>query len=401
MWRKIIGLLVLMTLSISVKGRQVSFKVDSGEYLLQNVFLQVEITDAVDHMYNFNFHKAEVEFNWLKYNYPEHPLPYFLYGISTWWQMMPNLDKVGDLGEEFLGYMDVSVEKAEKLLEADEKNIEALFFLAGSYGFKGRYHSERRSWGKAAGAGRQALKYLKKIKEIEDSESFSPEILFGDALFNYYSIWIRENYPMLKPILMFFPKGDKELGIKQMEEVSANAFYTRVEAIYFLMRIKAFEQKNTAEALRLGTYVFNQYPNNPYFHRFYARMLYNSGKRVEAEKESKEILHRLDSGMLGYEETSGRYASFFLAHIHKGRGNWAEAEPYYLQTIKFSEDSEAEDAGYALYARLHLAEYYVDEKRYDEADPLISNIRKNTKRKSSTYKKARALAKEIKRNRKR
>lgn len=398
MRRKIFGLLMLMTLCVPGKGFQSSFEGDSSKYLLLNFALQIEITDAVDQMYNFNFHKAEVEFNWLKYNYPEHPLPYFLYGISTWWQMMPNLDKVGDLGDEFLAYMDTAVVKSEKLLEADENNTEALFFLAGAYGFKGRYHSERKNWGRAAGAGRQALKYLKRT---EGNESFSPEILFGDALFNYYSIWIRENYPMLKPILMFFPKGDKQLGIRQMEEVAANAFYTRVEAIYFLMRIKAFEQKNTAEGLRLGTYIFNQYPNNPYFHRFYARMLYNSGQRLKAEAVSKEILHRLDSGMFGYEETGGRYASFFLGHINKGRGNWGEAEKYYLQTLKFSEESEAEDAGYALFARLHLAEYYVDEKRYAEASPLIENIRKNTRRRSATYKKAKALAKEIKRNRKR
>jgi tetratricopeptide (TPR) repeat protein len=398
MRRKILALLAFIALTVPGKGAQTVAQGDSTKYLLLNYALQIEITDAVDHMYNFNFHKAEVEFNWLKYNYPEHPLPYFLYGISTWWQMMPNLNKVGDLGEEFLAHMDTAVVKSERLLDQDEDNIEALFFLAGSYGFIGRYHSEQKNWGRAANAGRLALKYLKRI---EGNEGFSPEILFGDALFNYYSIWIRENYPMLRPILLFFPKGDKELGIKQMEEVAANAFYTRVEAIYFLMRIKAFEQKDTSEGLRLGKYIFSQYPNNPYFHRFYARMLYNSGNRLEAEKVSKEILHRLDSGMLGYEETSGRYASFFLGHINKGRGNWEEAEKYYLQSLRYAEGAEAEDTGYTLYAKLHLAKYYVDQGRYSEAEPLIDEIRDDTKRRSDTNKKARELDKEIRRNRKR
>lgn len=398
MRRKIIVLSLLLLFAFQAKSFQSLFKVDDTKYLLQSFTLQLAITDAVDHMYNFNFHEAEVEFNWLKFSYPKHPLPYFLYGISTWWQMMPNLDDVGDLGDEFIAYMDSSIYMAEEILEEDDENIEALFFLAGSYGFKGRFHSERKNWGRAANAGRLALKYLKRT---QGNETFSPEILFGDALFNYYSIWIRENYPMLKPVLFFFPKGDKELGIKQLEEVAANAFYTRVEAIFFLMRIKAFETKEIAEALRLGTYVHKQYPNNPYFHRFYARMLYNSGQRTKAEEVSKEIMHRLDSGMLGYEEISGKYASFFLAHINKGRGNWTEAEPYYLQTLRFAEGSETENEGYALYARLHLLEYYVKEKRYAEAKPLIANIRKYTKRRSSSYKKARSLEKEIKRNRKR
>ena len=48
---------------------------------------------------------------------------------------------------------------------------------------------------------------------------FQPEILLA-ILFNYYSIWIRETYPMLRPVLMFFPKGDKQLGIEQLEGLS-------------------------------------------------------------------------------------------------------------------------------------------------------------------------------------
>ena len=46
-----------------------------------------------------------------------------------------------------------------------------------------------------------ALKYLEISKE---SQALSPELLFGDALYNYYSVWIPENYPALKIILMFF-----------------------------------------------------------------------------------------------------------------------------------------------------------------------------------------------------
>ena len=103
---------------------------DSTKYLLLDMALQLQITDAIDDMYNFDFRKAEVEFNWMRYNYPEHPLPYFLFGISTWWQMMPNLDKETPLGDEFLAYMDQAIEKAENMLDVNEDNMEAEFFLA-------------------------------------------------------------------------------------------------------------------------------------------------------------------------------------------------------------------------------------------------------------------------------
>lgn len=370
---------------------------DTAKYLLNDFVLQLEITDAVNHMYNFNFHKAEVAFNWLRYNHPEHPLPYFLYGVSTWWQMMPNLEKDSPLGDEFLTYMDMAVAKAKTLLKEDEHNAEAKFFLAGAYGFKGRYHSEKRNWVKAANAGRLALKYLKLSK---GDQTFSPETQFGDALFNYYSIWIREHYPILRPILMFFPRGDKELGTQQMEQVAANAFYTRIEAIYFLMRMKV-EQEDDEEALRLATYVHHQYPDNPYFHRFYTRMLYATGQFVKAEEESLKILQYLESGKPGYEAVSARNATFFLAHIHKIRGNWQQAEPLYKQVLVYSKALKKEKSGYSIFAALQLSEYYLAQKRDDEAVPLLKMVRTHTKRRNPNNKRARTLQKQIRRNRRR
>lgn len=383
----------LLFASFAVKGMQS----DSSKYLLLDFALQLEITDAVDEMYNFNFRKAEVEFAWIKYNYPEHPLSYFLYGISTWWQMMPNLeDRSEILGEEFLAYMDTTINKAEELLEVEEDNPEAYFFLAGAYGFKGRYYSDNKNWSKSTNTGRLALKYLERSREFTD---ISPEILFGDGLFNYYSIYIKENYPLLRPVLVFFPKGDKELGLQQLEEVATNAFYTRVEAIYFLMRIKAFDLNQTFDALRLSEYIYNKYPNNPYFHRFYARMLYQAGQYSQAADVSFEILERLDNNQLGYEAISGRYASFFLASLYRSQNNDIEAERYYKSVIDFTESIEQEESGYYLNAQFYLAKYDMASESYESALERIDIIRDNTKRRDAINKEARKLKKEIRKSR--
>ena len=389
---KILGLLLFCFVALP-RAEATQAKADSTQYLLLNMALQLQITDAVDNMYNFKFREAEIEFNWMKFNYPDHPLPYFLFGISTWWQMMPNLDKESPLGDEFLAYMDTAIVKAEAMFKADENNIEAAFFLAGAHGFVGRYHSEKKNWFRAAGAGKNALKYL---EITQGNESFSPEILFGDALFNYYSIWIRETYPMLRPMLVFFPKGDKELGLRQLNEVSRNAFYTRIEATYLLMRIKAFETNETFDALRLAEMVHKKYPDNPYFHRFYARMLYTLGQDAQAQQESEEILNRIDKGQVGYEEVSGRYASFFLGHIHRKRGRHQEAEKYLRQAIRFTEQLvDEEESGYYLYAQLYLAQYATQAGRFEEALERIDIIRDNSKRRDGVNEQARELKKEI------
>src|SRR5690606_32372115 len=124
----------------------------------------------------------------------------------SWWKIMPNT-KNKDCDDVFLAYMDSTILVAENLYKKyPQYKLEAAFFLSGAYGFKGRLYSdeERRNWRKAASAGKNALNYLEDTRE---QSNLSPELLFGDALYNYFSVWVPENYPALKPILWFFPKG--------------------------------------------------------------------------------------------------------------------------------------------------------------------------------------------------
>jgi len=369
---------------------------DSLHILLTDRKIQIESTQAVNDMYNFKFDRAEMQFRWIRQKYPDHPLPYFLLGLSEWWKMMPNLnDETWDEG--FLNYMDEAIEKAEVLHEGEDSRIEASFFLAACYGQKGRLYSERGSWGKAANAGRLALKYHKESKGMHD---LSPEFLFGDALYNYYSVWIRENYPLLRPIMIPFPKGDKQLGIDQLRIVAGNAFYTRIEAQLFLMRILALDENDERSALVISEYLHDNYPDNPYFHRFYARLLYANGRREQMEKECLEILQRIEEGLPGYEANSGRYAGFFLGQYSESRRKISDAKFYYGLTKKFAEEIGANESGYYLYSLFSLARIADSEEDYEIAEAYLNQIRKNSKRKDPINKQVRAYQKMRKKERK-
>ncbi len=335
-------------------------KGDSLTMLLMDKNVQIDATQAVNDMYNFKFDKAERQFRWLAQDYPDHPLPYFLLGLSQWWRMAPNIDDE-TYDEAFMQYIDQSLELAHKMYDNNSENVEASFFLAAGYGFKGRLLAERKSWRKAASAGRNALKYLEGSSNQSD---LSPEFLFGDALYNYYSVWIPENYPILKPILVFFKKGDKELGIQQLQEVANNAFYTRTEAQSFLMRILAIEEQELMRALQVSKYLAETFPDNSYFHRFYARLLYTTGKHWQAEKESLQIIEKIDSGQVGYGPVTGRYAGFFLGQIYSHKGKFEEAAKYYQRAVEFAQQSEDLESGYYLFSLIGLGDI-----AYQTGDP--------------------------------
>lgn len=365
---------------------------NQSPYLLLDRGLQFRVTKSINSMYDFDFETAERDFGVLSYQYPDHPLPDFLMALSYWWRIEVDVTnkKYDDI---FLAYIDRANEKAERMYEEDETNKEAAFFLAAGYGFQGRLLSERKSWTRAAWAGRNALKYMELSR---GEEEFNPELLLGDALYNYFSVWIPENYPLLRPVMALFGKGDKELGIEQLEYVASNAFYTRIEAMYFLFRLYASEEKKPYEALRISEYLHDKFPNNPYFHRSYARHLYSVGRWSESVKESEEILRRIERGQTGYESTSGRYAAFYLAQFHERIGDQAEAKRYYLQTLSYGEESESQESGYYLHSLVQLGQIAMKENKKSEAKAYFKTVKKYAKRKHPAHQAARNFIKKNK-----
>lgn len=195
--------------------------------------------------------------------------------------------------------------------------------------------------------------------------------------------------------MWFFPKGDKALGLKQLKEVSYNAFYTRIEAMLWLMRIQNSYESNQSEAFRLAEYLYKTFPDNPYFHRYYARMLYSNGNYVELDRQAKNILMRIDSGRFGYEATSGRYASFYLGQLHENRKKYDDAKKYYQLTLKYSEQNGATSSGYYLYALISLGEISQRQGNKAEAKKYFKLVKDKSGRKDEAFKEAKARLKDL------
>ena len=365
--------------------------IDTKGWLLLDKGIELELEGAVQNLYNFKYDKAEKQFRSLRRRYPQHPLPYFLMGLSTWWKIIPTQLGTKQYDNIFYAYMDTAIVKAEKLYKADEKNYEASFFLAAANGFSGRLHAERRDWRKAIVSSKRALDFLDKSKE---ANGLSPEFLFGQALFNYYSVWIPVNYPLLKPVLLFFPKGSKKLGLDQLRTVAATGFYTGTEASVFLLKILNNEENNSAEALPVARKLALQYPDNAYFQRMYALISFHQGEFVEAERVSKRILANLNQGMPGYEGVSGRYATYFLGFFMENKyRDLAKAKDYYQRCIVFSESTGDTKGGFYLFANTNLARIHAREKDTESARRYYSVVAEKADRKSEQAREAKAFLK--------
>ena len=367
--------------------------------ILTDIDIQIEATSAINKMYNYQFEEAEKEFRWLSSEYKNHPLPVFLLGLSSWWKIDAQSSKsyIGEsqkenvLDKNFLNLMDESINLSKRIYNQGNK-VDGAFFLAASYGFKGRLLSERRKWSAAAFAGRNAIKYL---KEIRKDDLMIPEISFGNGLFNYYSVWISERYPLLKPIIKLFPEGNKNKGVEQLNIASNNSFYTRTEAQYFLMRIYSGEGK-LSKALHLSKYLKDTYPENSIFHKYFTQLLYRNSRLNECLNESNNIIINYNKRKFGYNEDEARIAHFFLGEIYHSNLNFDKAIFNYKKSIDFSEKIGKQKMGYSIFSNFSLGRIFFDRNEYKQAKIYFKKVLKLTKRKEDLNKRSRNFLKKIK-----
>jgi len=346
--------------------------INTDGWLLLDESIKNELTGAVNNLYNFKYERAERQFRSLKRRYPHHPMPYFLMGLSQWWKIVPTNILAKQYDDAFFGYMDTTITYAEQLMRKNPNNYEGAFFLAAAHGFSARLHSERSNWRKATVHSKKALNYMEKASE---ANGLSAEFLFGQALYNYYTVWISQNYPLLRPVLIFFPNGNKPLGLNQLRRVANQGFYTGTEAKFFLMKILSNEENNPFDAYYLSRDLATRYPDNAYFQRFFARMAFVTGNIREAEQVSLLILDKLNRKLPGYESISGRYATYFLGYIYQNRKDIAKAKAYFTQCVAFAKQTDEEKSGYAIHSYLNLARISHQEKDIKQAKVYYNIVR--------------------------
>jgi hypothetical protein len=361
--------------------------VDMKNWLLLNKDIQTELDGAVHNIYNSKHDQAEKQFRSLRRRYPQHPMPYFLMGLSTWWKIMPSNVTNTIYDKTFFAYMDTAITKGERLYDIDNKNYEACFFLAAAYGFDARLHAERHDLRKATISSKRALDYLDKSKE---ANGLSPEFLLGQGLFNYYAAWISEEHPWLRPILLLFPKGNRQLGLQQIKSVADNGFYAGPEAKFFLMKILGSERENnSAAALQVARKLATEYPDNGYFERYYAMLCFNNGEHRKCEQVSLDILDKLNRGMPGYEGFSGRYATYYLGWLNQNKyKDAAKAKDYFQRCVVFSEATGQTGVGYYVHANYNLAKIAEEENNVSVARRYFQVVLEKAERKSDIYNEA-------------
>lgn len=291
---------------------------------------------GIDHIYNLQFEEAVAEFNQVIAAHPDHPAGYFFLAAVEWWRILINIeDRSRD--ERFIEILDRVIELCDQRLDRDEKDVAALFFKGGALGFQGRLYGNREDWIKAANNGRSALPIVQETYTLAPDNN---DVLFGMGLYNYYAAVIPEIYPFVKPLMLFFPSGDKTKGVGQLRKASTGARYADTEASYFLLQILYNYEKDYPSALEIAEKLHKRYPNNPLFHRYVGRTLAALGRWDLTGEQFTEIQRFTEAGKLGYGDIVERETRYYLGLTEMQGGSLDSALVHFYRCDELSRKIE-------------------------------------------------------------
>lgn len=332
----------------------------------QNQDFDFRVNDGIKQIYNIKFQDAEKTFRALMADYPQHPAGRFFLAMIDWWKILLNPDNES-YDDIFFQKLEDVIYQCDQILDKNPKNIDALFFKGGAIGFRGRLRAFRESWLKAADDGRTALPIVEQAASLDPKNM---DVQLGFGIYNYYADVIPSEFPLIKPLMIFFPNGDKQKGIEQLKNTAFNGKFAKYEARYFLMTLYYRYENDPVLADQYAKLLVSDFPDNPVFEKWRGRISVRSGNTTLADSIFNDVLIKAEKKYPGYDTYSSiREAAYYIGNNFKNNGQLDSAKKYFERCVSESEkiDKKGEESGFQVNATLYLAQIAEGQNRKDEA----------------------------------
>ena len=269
------GIVLLLAATLSVAAQQAS---SSSPWLTDTERARFEELrrSGLEALYNIDYDKAEQEFKEIVRLYPNHPGGYQLLAARLWIKTLYESrrlqvslyssesfytngdDKVDPkIVTEFRNLTRESKRLAEARLKQDQKNIEALDFLANTEGLKASFEEavERRHFA-ALRDGNDAVNHHREVLKL-DPKYTDAQITIG--LYEY----VVGSLPLPVKIIAGATgfRGSKKRGLAMLEQVAKEGRWSQDDAKTVLILLYTRE-KRFDDALKLTRELSAKYPRN-------------------------------------------------------------------------------------------------------------------------------------------
>jgi tetratricopeptide (TPR) repeat protein len=328
------------------------FLIFSLHVFSQTVNYDSVVSTGVEEIYDIKFSDAEKTFKSLIAGYPDHPAGKFFLAMIDWWKIMLNPDNES-YDDIFYQKLEDVISECDNILEKHPNNFNALFFKGGAIGFRGRLRAYRDSWLKAANDGHEAMPLVEKAAKINPNNN---DVQLGFGIYDYYASVIPDEYPFLKPLMIFFPKGDKKRGLEELNKTAKYGKFAKYEARYFLMTLYYNFENNPYKADEYADLLVKDFPDNPVFERWKGRIEAKKGNFTGSANIFKDVLSKAKKKMPGYDNLNLKREASYYVGLQYRNINQLDSSEYYFNMCKdiSKQIDKDEESGFLINSYLYL-----------------------------------------------
>ncbi len=355
--KQVLTALVGLVLFTTMASSQISY--------LERPDLLEKVEHCLHHTYGFSFDEARSIQNELSHLTPGHPAPVFLEALIVYWENFPLLPSK-EASKEFISLMDLSIDLARKYTKTDQINVEGVFFDLYGRAFKAMFWADNGKTGKVIPDLGTMYRHTKKGFELQ--EIFA-EFYFSTGLYNYYIEAYPEGHPAYKPLLSFMHKGDRDLGLKQLNHAINHTVFLKVESILFMSLIQLNYEEDLSTAAMYAERLVRDYPGNIYFQGHLINILLH----LHRFDRVRDLLVATAKQEDRYSEMIRTLASAFMAESTQDLNK--QAGQAYLLTIELADT-------FGPFADIYKAMGYMGLSRINEKMDLQSESDKYARKAS-------------------
>jgi len=317
--RQLLITLGWISISWTVASAQISY--------LDRPDLLEKVEFCLQHTYGFSFPEARSIQSALLASTPGHPAPIFLEALIVYWENFP-LTPSKEASKQFISLMDQAVELSKDQRDNTQMYTEGVFFDLFGRAFKAMFWADN---GKSAKVISDLGNMYRDTKEGFDLQEEFVEFYFSTGLYNYYIEAYPEAHPSYKPLLAFMHKGNRELGLIQLNHAINHTVFLKVEAILFMSLIQLNYEKDLNSAAIYAERLVQDYPGNIFYQGHLMNILLHQHRYDHVKKLLYDTADQEDR----YSEMIRTLAFAFLAE--KESGEESRSRTGYIETIELAE----------------------------------------------------------------
>jgi tetratricopeptide (TPR) repeat protein len=166
------------------------------------------------------------------------------------------------------------------------------------------------------------------VIRLAETDAESNDFYFGWGIYDYFADALPDERKWLVPLKLFFPNGDRERGIEELERTFEHGRLLRAEAAYFLFQIYTAYEPNYYKSLEYITWLRVRYPRNVVFRSLEARAYARFGRWDDAIRIFNEQLAAWEAGAPLYDDALAAQALYYIARAEMSRGDYRGALDY-------------------------------------------------------------------------